>query len=296
MVVTLAKMQRHGLSSITALVVAASALGCDTIKSKVRGASDGDAGEAVASPSPTTPGNADAKEYDPCEILSAAIVAQAFPEMANVTFEDTKTLRALDRAAKGQAPKKPASEHRRESMSVGLGAVCNYSWPKPDAAAIQARNQAKSKEVVARSLKPQEKGGVAGGLMAALSELESDRASVSLALTRKKPSATAAAARATYEERLQTLRRGLKGKDLNTDDIGIDAGKAVNEVIKGIQVPPDTTLTDVAGIGDAAAWSTKSRTLHVLSGTHVFNVSIDAKDDVNRAKAEAVAKAVIGRL
>ena len=266
------------------------------VKAKVKGALGEDAGGAMASSSPSASG--DAKEYVACELLSGSIVGQIFPEAANVTFEDSDTLRALDRAAKGQAPKKPSSEYRRESMRVGLGVVCNYSWPKPDAAEIRARNEAKSKDIVARTLAGKDKGGLAGGLMGALSELESERVSISLAVLRKKPSATAATARAMYEERLETLRRGLNGKDLKAEDIaiGIDAGAAVGEAMKSIQLPPDTTLTDVAGIGDAAAWSVKSRTLHVLSGTHVFNVSVDAKEEVNRAKAEAVAKAVIGRL
>jgi hypothetical protein len=37
----------------------------------------------------------------------------------------------------------------------------------------------------------------------------------------------------------------------------------------------------------------KSRTIHVLSGRHVFNVSVDANDGLNRAKAEAIAKALV---
>ena len=132
--------------------------------------------------------------------------------------------------------------------------------------------------------------------MAALSEMESDRASVAFALLGKKPAATPAAARMIYEDRIQTLRRGLNGKDIDPKLVTseIDAGRAVAEAVKGIEVPPDTTLTDVAGIGDAATWSAKSRTLHVLSGRHVFNVSIDAREEVNRAKAEAVAKAIVG--
>ncbi len=277
-------------------VSAATSLGCDTVKSKMKEALGADASAEDTKSPAASAGSATDDDYVACELLAAPVVTGAFPEVANVTFEDSSTLRDLDRAMKGQAPKKQPSEYRRETMRLGLGSVCTYSWPKPDAAEIRARNEAKSKELVAKTLSAKkDKGGPAGGRMAARSEMVSDRASVAFALVGKKPAATLAAARATYEDRIQTLRRGLKGTDIDPKLVTpeIDAGKAVAEAVKGIEVPPDTTLTDVAGIGDAAAWSAKSRTLHVLAGRHVFNVSIDARDEVNRVKAEAVAKAIV---
>lgn len=275
------------------VAIACTSLGCDAVKSKMK-ATLGDGADAGEVKGATAPSSNDDGDYAACELLSSAVVTQSFPEVASATFEDADTLRDLDRTMKGQAPKKKPAEYRRETIRVGLGMVCTYSWPKPDAAEIRARNQAKSQEAVAKAISKQ-KSGVAGGLMAALSDMESDRASVALALLGKRPAATPAAARAAYDDRIQTLRRGLKGKDLNPSDVANDrdAGKAVAEALKGLEVPPDTTLTDVGGIGDAATWSTKSRTLHVLTGRHVFNVSVDARDEINRTRAEAVAKAIV---
>ncbi len=286
--------------TLVVTVAVATSLGCNAMKSKMKEALGGDASVEDTKVPATASGSTADGDYVACEILSAQIVTGAFPEMASVTFEDSNTLRDLDRTMKGQAPqKKQPSDYRRETMRVGLGSVCTYSWPKPDAAEIRARNAAKSKDVVAKALSTKkEKGGTAGGLMTALSEMESDRASVAFALTGKKPAATPTAARAAYEDRIQTLRRGWKGKDVDPKLVTpeIDAGKAVADVVKSIEIPPDTTLIDVAGIGDAATWSAKSRTLHVLSGRHVFNVSMDVRDEVNRTKAEAVAKALVAAL
>lgn len=269
--------------------------GCNALKEKLEAARDAAPSEAEAdqAAAASTVLNPDGT-YLPCEVLPDALVKRSFAELSAVEFETSDTLKDLNdvAAGKGKRVPKERSEYRRESM---LGMLCNYSWPKADAEAIRQRNAAKSQEAVKRALNS--KKGTAGGLLDALSIMESDRHSVNLALARSKPHESATVAKQAYESRLAALRKGIEGGDLNTNDLpGVPRRQQVDEALKNFRVPPDATLTAVTGVGDAATWSEQSRTLHVLSGAHVFSINVDLGAAVNRAKAVEVARAVTERL
>jgi hypothetical protein len=285
------------VSSVALVSLGVWSSGCDRVRDKLMGASastDASAVDAASNTASGTPKRVGPIE-DACVHLTPAMVAQVAPETANKTFEVDDSLERLRTIEKGNAPApKAVGDYRVLSMRMGLGRMCSYSWPKPNAAEIRARNEAKSKELVAKAMRGGKQGDLAGGLMAGLSLMESDRTTVALSFINDSASASEAIAKADYDARLKQLREGMAGKDM------ADATKikdpAVAKQLNGMKLPPDTTLTDVAGVGDGAAWSSKSKVLHVLSGKRSFTVSVDIADDQNQARAVQLAKHVVAGL
>jgi hypothetical protein len=276
-------------------------LGCDDLKARLAASSAGDAGVGAGAVdaserAPTAASNAGG--YDVCALLPAEAIKQAFPETKSATFEDYDTSAAL-REVKANAKtgvKVDPPKYKRETRSLGIGSVCHYSYPKPDADEIEKRNKAKTQDLVAKQFGSKAKGGAAGGLMSVLSQLESSNVNVTLGITGKAPAASSGAARVAYDDRIAKLRAGFKGKDIPTSDLPKGTSPAVAEQVKGIELAPDDTLKDVAGVGDAAAWSERTKVLQVLSGRHLFTMTVDAAPGVNRDRAIVLARGVIARL
>lgn len=269
-------------------------IGCDRLKEKLAGlGGDADAAADAASATQVAT-NRTTSIDDACSLLPDTAVTSVFAEVSGKNFQVDEPLEQVKAVSKGVAPTKAEQgDYRVAKVQVGSGRICSYSWPKADAAAISARNRAKSQQVVREAMKGG-KGGLAGGLLSGLSMMENERTSVSLSFASSTPSASAEIAKASYDARIKQVREGMSGKAMaeaaHVDD------PAVAKQLAEMGLKPDTTLVDVPGVGDAATWSAKNQALHVLSGAFAFSVAVDTDSAKDKDHAIALAKSVVGAL
>jgi hypothetical protein len=155
-----------------------------------------------------------------------------------------------------------------------VGGRCAYAWPRPDAERIRRENEQRAAEamqaMLARSTKtgagPASGGAAPGPAPAAL---QREDVQVAVVLSAREPSGPEEAT-AVYVDGLHEM-----------DESATAAG-----------APPPSS---VDGVGDQAAWDTRTRRLLVRADRLVFHLEVDTGDgdDADREAAVRLARALL---
>lgn len=173
----------------------------------------------------------------PCEILDDALVSAHFEVPADV-------------------------EITRSPSKYSPHPLCTVSWPKPDAAEIQAQMGAAMSEYMTKKMRGEDV------------ERPAFRTTDEISLTlNDPPSETPELARAHFESAMRRLSEGISSSH------------------QGVEVTFQADLTPVSGVGDQALWAPKLRQLSVVDDTRIFHVTVNTggEPEAELAKAKAVA-------
>lgn len=176
----------------------------------------------------------------PCEILDDALLRGAFGLAADVEITRSPSQR---------------SPHP----------LCTASWPKPNAAELEAGQGARMMEYMQRK--------VAGEDV----EMPSFRTTDEVSLTLYEPAFdNPRAARASFAAAMKQLSDGVTASH------------------QDVEMTFQADLTPVAGVGEEAMWAAKLRQLSVVDGNRIFHLTVNtgAELDVERDRAKEIARRV----
>lgn len=180
----------------------------------------------------------------PCEILDDELLRSAFDFAADV--EITRS----------------PSRHSPHPL-------CTASWPKPNAAELEAEQGARMMEYMQKKMAGEDV------------EMPSFRTTNEVSLSLYEPAFDdARAARSGFDSAMRTMSDGL------------------TVTVRDVETTVQYDLTEVAGVGDAAMWAPKLRQLSVLDGRRIFHLGVNAgaERDADLETAKQIARQVAAEL
>lgn len=183
-------------------------------------------------------------DINPCDLLSDDIIRSRFDSAASADIS-------------------------RRLSDYSVHPMCVVTWPKPDAAEIEARTAAAMSDYLQRKMR--------GEKVQMPSFATEDEVTLTLFQPQFEDNASAIA---SFDQAMSVLQRGIKGK----------AGD--------VEVSFQSNVTPVTGIGDKATWSAGMRQVSVVQRRRIYYVTVNtgAESSVVEAQALALAKGVGGLL
>jgi hypothetical protein len=179
-------------------------------------------------------------ELDPCDLLSDDVIRGQFDSAAEADIS-------------------------RRLSDYAVHPMCVVSWPKPNAAEIEARTAAAMSEYLERKMRGEE--------VKMPSLATQDEVTLTLFQPQFEDNARAIA---SFDQAMSVLQRGVKSRAGDT------------------QVSFQTDVTPVDGVGDKATWSGGMRQVSVVQGTRIYYITVNTGSEpgVEEALALALAKGV----
>ena len=163
----------------------------------------------------------------------------------------------------------PEAEIKRSPSKYSPHPLCTVSWDKPNAEEIEQKNAAAMSEYLQAKMRGEDV------------KMPSFRTTNEVSLTLYDPEfEDASSAMSSFDSAMKSLSDGITASH------------------EDVEMTFQADLTPVEGVGDKAMWAAKMRQLSVVDGTRIFHVGVNTGADLeaDRAKAEAVAKAVAERI
>lgn len=179
-------------------------------------------------------------DIDPCELLTDDVIRGQFESAAEAAIS-------------------------RRLSEYSIHPMCVVSWPKPNAAEIEAQTASAMNDYMQRKMR--------GEKVQMPSFATQDEVTLTLFQPRFEDNA---AAIARFDQAMGVLQRGVKGK---AGDVELDF---------------QSDLTPVEGIGDKAMWAAGMRQVSVVQGRRIYHITVNtgSKPSVEEARAIALAKGV----
>ena len=232
---------RTSRTTLLAAFAAASVLACGGDRDAT---SPGDVAPTISDEVEARTGAEPSTDATPCEVLDDELLRASF-----------------DIAADAEITRKP-SEYSPHPLFTA-------TWPKPNAAELEAQTQEKMSEYLAAKMRGEDV------------DMPSFRTSDEVSLSLYQPAFDSAAdARRSFDASMKRLSEGITGSH------------------EDVEITFQSDLTPVAGVGDAAMWAADMHQLSVVAGNRIFHLVVNtgAELDAELAKAREVAGQVAAEL
>lgn len=255
---------KHSMTSTIALLVVLGGWGC--------GEDAASSPSAAATPSssatgePVAAGGDEDAERDPCALLTEEVVRAVFSVPAETTV---------------------ASSHSP------TGALCTYTWEKPNADEIREEIARQQQARIREALQNMGKGKQAQGLLDLAMNLP--RADAVVSMNYGPVSESPEVAKTRFDAAMSRLAEGITQTVAIDDVAGDNASARVREAVGDQTVTFQADSATIEGIGDDARWLPRMNQLAILRGKDLIylNVEIETNADENLEHAKRLAAALL---